>query len=90
MKRFLKAACGAAALTLLLAGCATDREPEFGSSVRHMVAGQTYDPAAPRAEMGAVDGQKAAQAVDAYHAEKKGSTKGKSSSSSILIPTVSQ
>ena len=90
MNSTLKAVCSAAALTLLLAGCATDREPEFGSSVRHMVTGQTYDPATPRAEIGTVDGQKAAQAVDAYRAEKKASGKGKSSSPSILIPTVSQ
>ena len=80
--------CGAAALALTLAGCASNREPEFGSSVRHLVEGQTYDPAAPRPELGAVDGRTAARAVDAYHGEGKPAAKGaKTSTPSILLPT---
>lgn len=74
----------AVALTVLLAGCASNGEREFGSSVRHMVEGQTYDPAAPKQETGALDAHKAAQAIDAYRAEKKPAAK---STTSILVPT---
>lgn len=80
--------CGAAALVLTLAGCASPREPEFGSSVRHLVEGQTYDPAAPRPELGAVDGRTGARAVDAYHEGKAAAKTGKASGlPSILMPT---
>jgi len=72
------------ALGVALAGCATRDEPEFGSSVRHMVVGQTYDPTAPRDTVGPVDGQKATRAVDAYRAEKK-SAKSQGPSA-ILVP----
>ena len=72
-----------AALGLALGGCATKGEPEFGSSARHMIEGQKYDPGAPRDAVGAVDGQKAAKAIEGYRAEKKS---GKSQSSAILVP----
>jgi hypothetical protein len=79
--------CGAATLAVTLAGCAGNRE-EFGSSVRHMVEGQTYDPAAPRPELGAVDGRKAAQAVDAYLDPKPAAKAAKTSGGpAIFAPT---
>lgn len=77
--------CGAAALALVLAGCGSNRE--FGSSVRHMVEGQTYDPAAPRPELGAVDGRKAASAVEAYHQGKPAKAGKAAAAPSILMPT---
>jgi len=76
------------ALGLALGGCATPSEPEFGSSVRHMVTGQTYDPSAPRDTVGAVDGQKAAKAVDDYRADKKPGAS--QSTSAILVPATTQ
>jgi hypothetical protein len=72
-------------LALGAAGCATDSEPEFGSSVRHMIIGQSYDPAAPRDELGAADGAKTAKAIEAYHAGKKQATK--SPPASLIMPT---
>lgn len=61
-------------LVLTAAGCATPGEPEFGSSVRHMVSGQTFDPDAGKRAPGHVsglDGMKAGAAVKAYREEKK-------------------
>ena len=56
----------AAALSLLLSGCAQDNavvgEP-FGNSVRHMIASQTANPG--RSAYG-LDGQKAALTLDKY------------------------
>jgi len=87
MISLVRHACGAAVLSLCLAGCATNKgEQEFGSSVRHMIEGQIYDPAAPSSAMGALDGQKAAQAVKGYHAEKKAAGKAPTSSA-VIIPT---
>lgn len=86
MISLVRHACGAVVLSLCLAGCATKGEPEFGSSVRHMIEGQIYDPAAPSSAMGALDGQKAAQAVRGYHAEKKAAGKAPTSSA-VIIPT---
>lgn len=51
-----------------LAGCATDAEKEFGSSVRHMIAGQKDDPSPASTQRSALDGAKAANAVEAYRA----------------------
>ena len=62
-----------AALALLVTGCATTGEPEFGSSVRHMIVGQTFDPDAGKRAPGQVsglDGAKAGAAVKAYKADK--------------------
>lgn len=78
-----KAIIAVVALGVALGGCATPAEPEFGSSVRHMVTGQTYDPGAPRDTVGAMDGQKAARALEAYRAEKKSKSQG---TSAILVP----
>lgn len=86
MMSTLKVACGATVLALVLAGCASTGEREFGSSVRHMVEGQTYDPAAPRPGVAGVDGHKAAQAVEAYRAGKKPAAK-QSAIPSVLVPT---
>lgn len=61
----------AVASVAVLAGCASTREPEFGSSVRHMVQGQEFDPAPASEVMGAVDGEKASMAVKAYRTETK-------------------
>jgi len=80
-----KAIIAVVAVAAALAGCATRDEPEFGSSVRHMVVGQTYDPGAPRDGVGAVDGQKATKAIEAYRADKKAS-KAKAGTSAILVP----
>lgn len=77
----------AALIVASLAGCASSGEKEFGSSVRHMVEGQTYDPSAPRDTVGTLDGRKAAQAIDAYHAEKKAA---KGSAAPALTLPVSQ
>jgi hypothetical protein len=85
MISLVRHAC-AVVLIVGLAGCATKGEPEFGSSVRHMIEGQIYDPAAPSSAMGALDGQKAAQAVKGYHAEKKAAGKAPTSSA-VIIPT---
>lgn len=80
--------CSAVALALLIAltGCATRGEQEFGSSVRHMIIGQTYNPAAPASDQAAaVDGEKAGLAVKAYRAEKKaGDSAGPSSA--LIVP----
>ena len=84
MKSLVRTVCGITALTLGMAGCATRGEPEFGSSVRHMVEGQTYDPAAPRDTVGELDGQKAARAVEGYHAGTKAAAKPPSA---VLMPT---
>jgi hypothetical protein len=78
-----------AAAVLLCSGltsCATEREPEFGSSVRHMMTGQKYDPAAPAPTTSGVDGQKAAQAVTTYRSgkEKDGGAAG---TPMVLLPT---
>ena len=86
MISLVRHACGAVVLIVGLTGCATKGEPEFGSSVRHMIEGQIYDPAAPNSAMGALDGQKAAQAVKGYHAEKKDAGKAPTSSA-VIIPT---
>jgi hypothetical protein len=84
----MKARYIAAAVVLAsLAGCATESEPEYGSSVRHMITGQVYDPSAPKDTVGAMDGEKAGRAVDAYHAEKKSAQKGNATPSAILMPT---
>lgn len=83
MSHIMRAAA-AATLGLVLSSCATEREPEFGSSVRHMIAGQKFDPAAPRDEVGTVDGQKAAKAVEGYRADKKPAGK-----TTPVIPTLS-
>ena len=80
--------CSAAALVLLmgLPGCATRGEQEFGSSVRHMIIGQTYNPAAPASDQAAaVDGEKAGLAVKAYRAEKKGGDSA-TPSSALIVP----
>jgi type IV pilus biogenesis protein CpaD/CtpE len=69
-----------------IAGCASDREPEYGSSVRHMIIGQTYDPAAPTDAVGNVDAEKATLAIKAYRTEKKAGAKS-SGSTAILVPT---
>jgi hypothetical protein len=71
MKTSIRYACAAALVAGGLAGCATEAEREFGSSVRHMITGQKFDPAAPTDTMGAVSAQKAADAVGAYHDGKK-------------------
>jgi hypothetical protein len=73
----------AVAIALTLSGCATRAEPEFGSSVRHMVQGQKYDPSAPRDEVAGFDGQKAVKAVEGYRADKKPGGK-----TTPVIPTV--
>lgn len=79
------ATAGAIVACASLASCATEREPEFGSSVRHMVSGQTYNPAAPVAATSGVDGQKAAQAVETYRAGKdQDDTAGRPM---VLLPT---
>jgi hypothetical protein len=65
----------AVALAVVLCGCATRGEPEFGSSVRHMVQGQKFDPSAPTDEVGGVDGHKAAKAIEGYRADKKAAGK---------------
>lgn len=83
MSNSVRIMAGVLGLTLVLASCASG-EREFGSSVRHMVEGQTYDPAAPKQDTGPLDAHKAAQAVDAYRAEKKPAAK---STTSILVPT---
>lgn len=57
-------------LAAVLSGCAADAEREFGSSVRHMLAGQKDDPSPASQERSSTDGTKAANAVDAYHAPK--------------------
>ncbi|HUR42293.1 MAG TPA: hypothetical protein VM240_14095 [Verrucomicrobiae bacterium] len=76
----------AIALMILLASCASRREPEFGNSVRTMIREQTYDPSAPTGPLvGGLDGQKAALALDAYHAEKK--PPAKSTGTALLVPT---
>jgi hypothetical protein len=74
-----------AVLALGLAGCATDSEPEFGSSVRHMIIGQGYDPGAPRDEVGAADGAKTVKAIEAYQAGKKPATKNPAAA--LIMPT---
>lgn len=79
-----KAIITVVALGVALGGCATQAEEEFGSSVRHMVTGQTYDPSAPRDTVGPVDGQKATKAVEAYRAEKKAAKS--QGPSAILVP----
>lgn len=79
------AAASAAVLFTGLAGCAVEREPEFGSSVRHMVTGQTHNPAAPVAATAGTDGQKAAQAIDTYRAGKDKSDAA--ASPMVLLPT---
>ena len=85
MKSLVRFACGAAVLALGVAGCASTSEKEFGSSVRHMVEGQTYDPAAPNDTLGGLDGQKAAQAIEGYHGVKKAAPK--SPTSAVIVPT---
>jgi hypothetical protein len=53
-------------ILLLIAGCATDGEPDnirFGESVRHTIALQTTD---PNAGATGLDGQKAEQVLRAY------------------------
>jgi hypothetical protein len=51
----------------LVGGCATDPEEaddtEFGASVRHMIATQTYEPGT---ETGAMDGEKAQAGLAEY------------------------
>lgn len=85
MKKPAFAAVIVAAVLASLPGCATRGEPEFGSSVRHMVTGQTFNPAAPTDTIGGVDGQKAAQAVTTYRA---GKDKGAAAPSPmVLMPT---
>ena len=86
MKGLVRFACSAALLGLGVAGCASDREREFGSSVRHMVEGQTYDPSAPHDTMGGLDGQKAAQAMEGYHGAKKAATP-RTPTSAVIVPT---
>lgn len=71
-----------------LSGCASEREREFGSSVRHMVAGQRDNPASPEATVGNLDGAKAAKAVDNYRGDKKPGG-AKPATSTILVPTAS-
>lgn len=85
MNRHARILCGSAALALGLAGCASTGEPEFGSSVRHMAEGQKYDPSAPHKELGTLDGQTAAHAVEAYHADKKAAA-AKSATPAIFVP----
>lgn len=84
MKTFVRPLCGAL-LVLGLAGCASDGEREFGSSVRHMITGQKDDPSAPSPERSATDGAKAANAVDAYRTPKK--DPGAKVTPAILMPT---
>jgi hypothetical protein len=76
-----------AALLLVFAGlgaCATKGEPEFGSSVRHMITGQSYNPAAPvNSAANAADGEKAGLAVKAYRSEKKTS---QPNASALVLP----
>lgn len=76
----------AVSLVILLSSCTSKRDPEFGNSVRSMIREQTYDPSAPSGPLvGSLDGQKAAQAIDAYHTEKKPAAK--SSGTALLVPT---
>jgi len=85
--KIVRMGCTAVALSLAigLTGCTTTGEQEFGSSVRHMIIGQTYDPAAPASDLAApVDGEKAGLAVKAYRAEKKGGDSG--ASSALIVP----
>lgn len=79
-----KAILAAVALGAALGGCASPGEPEFGSSVRHMVIGQTYDPSAPHDTVGSVDGHKATRAVESYRADRKPAKS--QGPSAILIP----
>ena len=51
-----------------LAACATETEREFGTSVRHMIAGQKDDPSPANPERSTTDGAKAANAIEAYRA----------------------
>jgi hypothetical protein len=64
----------AGSVLLLAAGCATVPEEEFGSSVRHMIQVQTYNPdamgAAPTDAGQGLDGEKAGSAVKAYREQK--------------------
>jgi hypothetical protein len=67
-----------------LGACATKGEPEFGSSVRHMVIGQSYNPAAPvSSAVAATDGEKAGLSVKAYRSEKKTS---QPNASALVLP----
>lgn len=86
MKSLVRFACGAAVVVLLgVAGCASSGEREFGSSVRHMVTGQTYDPSAPHDTASGLDGQKAVQAVEGYYGAKKAAPKAQGSA--VIVPT---
>lgn len=84
MIRHARIFLGSAAIALGVVGCASTGEPEFGSSVRHMAEGQKYDPSAPHEELGTLDGQTAAHAIEAYHADKKAAAKP--ATPAILLP----
>ena len=80
-------ACLVALGAVTLAGCASTGEQEFGSSVRHMMTGQSYNPAAPANNaVGGTDGEKAGIAVKEYRADKKQT----GSAASVLVLPVSQ
>jgi hypothetical protein len=87
MKSHVRYACGAAVLALGLAGCASNSEPEFGSSVRHMVKGQIHDPSAPVYGTVGLDGQKATQALDTYHGTAKKPAAKSSAATAVMVPT---
>lgn len=59
-----------------LAACASEAEREFGSSVRNMIAGQKDDPSPATPERSGTDGQKAANALEAYRAMRVDSGQG--------------
>lgn len=68
----------AVAAAALMVACASDPatepEPEFGSSVRHMVRSQTFNPQAGKATQSpaGMDGPKSEAALKAYRADNSG------------------
>jgi len=53
-------------LTMILTGCATEQsvtQKEFGSSVRHMISSQTYEPGD---EVPSLDGDKSRNVIHTY------------------------
>jgi len=69
----------------VLAACASNGEPEFGSSVRHMITGSAANPAAPVSTAQApMDGERAGVAVKDYRTPKTGTAP--SAASALVIP----
>ena len=77
-----------AAVILLVGGlgaCATEGEPEYGSSVRHMISGQTYNPAAPATNaVSTTDGERAGTAVKVYRTDRRANEQ--TPASALVIP----